>query len=138
MTAVSAFTGPAAARAYDFAAIARVVDVGGGHGKVLASILNQHPTLQGVLFDLPRVVAGALPFLASEGVTDRCEVVVNDMFVSVPTGGGLYMLSHVIHDWDDERVTKVLQACRRAMTPAAKLVILDRVMPERMGPDPMA
>jgi hypothetical protein len=64
-------------------------------------------------------------------------VVGGDMFVSVPAGGDLYMLSHIIHDWDDERATKVLQSCRRAMGPGAKLVILDRVMPERMQPDPI-
>jgi hypothetical protein len=120
MSAISAFTGPAAARAYDFAAIDRIVDVGGGHGRVLASLLKEHPKLRGVLFDLPRVVEGAPAFLAKEGVADRCEVVGGDMFVSVPQGGDVYMLSHVIHDWDDEHSIKILKACRRAMSPASK------------------
>jgi len=59
------------------------------------------------------------------------------MFASVPAGGDLYLLSHVIHDWDDPHATKVLQACRSAMAPMAKLLILDRVMPERIEPNPM-
>ena len=137
MSAASALVGSAAAEAYDFAGIGRVVDVGGGHGKVLASILKAHPNLRGTLFDLPRVVEGASPFLVKEGVADRCEAVGGDMFVSVPDGGDLYLLSHVIHDWDDQRATNVLQACRRAMAPAAKLLILDRVMPERIEPNPI-
>jgi SAM-dependent methyltransferase len=138
MSAVSAFTGPAVARAYDFAAIDRIVDVGGGHGRVLASILKEHPKLRGILFDLPRVIEGAPSFLARAGVADRCEVVGGDMFASVPAGGDVYMLSHVIHDWDDECSIKILQACRRAMSPGAKLVIVDRVMPGQIRADLMA
>jgi hypothetical protein len=137
MSALSALTGPAAARSYDFAGVSRVIDIGGGHGKVLASILKEHPRLHGVLFDLPRVVEGAAPFLAGEGLAGRCEVVSGDMFASVPSGCDLYLLSHIIHDWDDERAIKVLQSCRRAMGQSARLLILDRVMPERVLPDPM-
>ena len=137
MSANSALVGTTAAKAYDFSGVGRVVDVGGGHGKVLASILKAHPNLRGILFDLPRVVEGASAFLAKEGVADRCEAVGGDMFVSVPAGGDVYVLSHVIHDWDDEHSTKVLETCRRAMAPAAKLLILDRVMPERVEPSPM-
>jgi hypothetical protein len=137
MSANSALVGATAARAYDFSGVGRVVDVGGGHGKVLASILKAHPSLTGVLFDLPRVVEGAPAFLAREGVADRCEAAGGDMFVSVPAGGDVYVLSHVIHDWDDEHSIKVLQTCRRAMAPSAKLLILDRVMPERIEPSPM-
>jgi hypothetical protein len=137
MSSLSAITGPAVASSYDFAAVDRVVDIGGGHGKVLASILKKHPRLLGVLFDLPRVVEGAASFLTAEGIADRCEVVGGDMFESVPTGCDIYLLSHIIHGWDDERAIKVLQTCRRAMASTAKLIILDRVMPERVQPDPM-
>jgi SAM-dependent methyltransferase len=137
MSANSALVGASAAKAYDFSDVGRVVDVGGGHGKVLASILKAHPTLRGTLFDLPRVVEGASAFLAKEGVADRCEAVGGDMFASVPAGGDIYLLSHVIHDWDDHHSAKVLQVCRRAMEPSAKLLILDRVMPEHIEPNPM-
>ena len=137
MSANSALVGATAAKAYDFSGVGRVVDVGGGHGKVLASILKAHANLRGTLFDLPRVVEGASALLAKEGVADRCDAVGGDMFVSVPVGGDIYLLSHVIHDWDDEHSTKVLRVCRRAMAPSAKLLIVDRVMPERIEPDPM-
>ncbi|MES2032164.1 MAG: methyltransferase [Pseudomonadota bacterium] len=136
MSAISAITGPAAARAYDFARVRHIVDVGGGHGKVLASILQENLRLRGTLFDLPRVVDGALPLLSEEGVADRCDIAGGDMFVSVPAGGDLYLLSHVMHNWDDSRATLVLQACRRAMTEQGKLLILDRVLPEKIAPDP--
>ena len=136
MSANSALVGATAAKAYDFSGVSRIVDVGGGQGKVLASILKAHSSLRGVLFDLPRVVNGASSFLAKEGVADRCEAVGGDMFDSVPGGADVYMLSHVIHDWDDEHSTRVLQSCRRAMAPSAKLLILDRVMPEHIEPNP--
>jgi hypothetical protein len=85
-SAGSAVIGSVAAQAYDFTGIGRVVDVGGGHGKVLASILKAHPGLRGTLFDLPRVAEGAAASLAAEGVADRCEAVGGDMF-QVPAGG---------------------------------------------------
>jgi O-methyltransferase domain/Dimerisation domain len=137
MSANSALVGATAAKAYDFSGVSRIVDVGGGHGKVLASILKAFPNLRGVLFDLPRVVERASAFLASEGVAERCEAVGGDMFVSAPADGDVYVLSHVIHDWDDEHSIQVLQTCRRAMAPSAKLLILDRVMPERIEPNSM-
>jgi len=137
MSMVSAFTGPASAEAYDFARVKHIVDVGGGHGRFIASVLKAHPHLRGTLFDLPRVVEDAPKLLMKEGVSDRCEVVGGDMFTSVPAGGDIYLICQVIHDWDDEYASKVLRACRRAMAPAAKLVILDRVMPERIEPNPL-
>ena len=137
MSTVSAFTGPATAEAYDFARVKHIIDIGGGHGRFIASVLKAHPHLRGTLFDLPRVVEGAPTLLAKEGVADRCEVVGGDMFNSVPTGGDIYLLCQVIHDWDYEHARKILHACRLAMAPAAKLVILDRVMPERIEPNPL-
>jgi hypothetical protein len=137
MTAFSAFTGPAVAQSYDFAGVRHVIDVAGGHGHVLASILKAHPHLRGTLLDVPRVVEGARAFLAKEGVADRCDVVEGNMFASVPAHGDLYLLSHILHDWDEERAGAVLQACRRAMAPQSKLLIADLVLPERAEPNPV-
>jgi hypothetical protein len=138
MSGRSALTGLIAARAYEFADVRHVVDVAGGQGKMLASILKVHPQLRGTLYDLPRVAESASALLAEEGIADRCEVVSGDMFTSVPTGGDLYLLSRVIHDWDDPRAIQILQSCRRAMAPDAKLLIIDRVLPEQIQPEPMA
>jgi O-methyltransferase domain len=138
MSGRSALTGFVATQAYDFAPIKHVVDVGGGQGKMLASILKAHPHLRGTLYDLPRVVNGASLLLVQEGIAGRCEVVGGDMFTSVPAGGDLYFLSRVIHDWDDQRATDILRSCRRAMAPDAKLLILDRVLPEQLQAGPIA
>jgi hypothetical protein len=138
MTSRSSITGQAVAEAYDFGGVGRVVDIAGGRGKMLASILKAHPQLRGTLFDLPRVVENALGLLVTEGVADRCEIVGGDMFTSVPPGGDLYLLVHVIHDWDDPRAIEVLRSCRRAMGPKAKLLIIDRAMPERVEASPLA
>jgi hypothetical protein len=138
MSGRSAITGIAAAQAYDFGRVKHVVDVAGGHGKMLSSILKTYPHLRGTLYDLPRVASGATAFISQEGIADRCEVVSGDIFTSVPAGGDLYLLSRVIHDWDDLRAIEILRSCRRAMTPDAKLLILDRVLPEQVQPGPMA
>lgn len=133
-SAIAAMVGAVAAQCYDFTGIGRVVDVGGGRGTVLASILKAHPGLGGTLLDLPRVAEGATAHFAREGLAHRAEAVGGDMFAAVPAGGDLYFLSHVIHDWGDEDSIRILQACRRVMAPEARLLILDRVMPERIEP----
>jgi hypothetical protein len=133
MSAISSVTGPAIASTYGFAGFRHVVDVGGGHGKVLASILRANRHLRGTLFDLPRVVQGASQLLLREGVADRCDSVGGDMFEAVPSGADLYLLSHVVHNWNDTRAGQILQACRRAMSKGSKLLILDRVLPDRIS-----
>jgi O-methyltransferase domain/Dimerisation domain len=104
MTEWTATVAPTVAAAYDFSAIQTLVDVGGGHGQMLASILRAYPTLHSVLFDLPNVVKGAPPLLELAGVTDRCQVIGGNFFSAIPAGYETYLLSRVIHDWDDERV----------------------------------
>jgi hypothetical protein len=138
MTAISARTGPALAKAYDFSKSKHLVDIGGGQGQVLCSVLKNYPQLRGTLFDLPRVMDGARALIAREGVADRCDAVGGDMFTAVPTGGDVYLLSHVLHDWDDDRSIKVLTACRQALSSDATVLILDRVMPEIVQPTPAA
>ncbi|HEX5502371.1 MAG TPA: methyltransferase, partial [Thermomicrobiales bacterium] len=101
MTSNTAASGAAITDAYDFSGIARLVDVGGGHGLLLATALRAHPALRGVLFDRPEVVAGAAATLAAAGVAERCEIDGGDFFTAVPPGGDAYVLRQVIHDWDD-------------------------------------
>jgi SAM-dependent methyltransferase len=117
--------------AYDFGSFRRVADIGGGTGRLLADILMANPTVRGVLFDLPNVVAVAPPLLAASGVAERCEVVAGSFFDDVPGGADAYVLRAVIHDWDDARAAAILSNCRTAMTSAGTLLIAERVMPEK-------
>lgn len=111
---------------YDFSGIETVVDVGGGHGLLLATILRAHHRLRGVLFDQPEVVAGAAPLLERAGVATRCEVVGGNFFDSVPARADAYVLRQIIHDWDDVRATKILMACARAMSAAGRVLVVER------------
>jgi hypothetical protein len=128
MTEWTSSVAPTVAAAYDFSATETLVDVGGGHGQMLASILQAHPTLYGVLFDLPNVVAGASPLLDGAGVADRCQVIGGDAFKAVPEGLETYLLSRVIHDWDDERAIALLARCHQAMKPQGKVLLVERVI----------
>lgn len=118
--------------AYDFSQFSRIVDVGGGNGALMAAILSASPGSRGVVFDLPRGSAEALQKLADAGIGSRCEIVEGDFFRSVPQGGDAYILKYVIHDWDDAQSAGIFASCRRAMHPASKLILLERIMPERM------
>jgi SAM-dependent methyltransferase len=133
--AMSAFTAPIAAvvaTAYDFSRVRHVVDVGGGNGALLMGILKACPRLKGTLFDRPEVVERARPRVHELGLADRCEAVGGDFFAQVPAGADAYLLKHVIHDWNDDQAAAILQACRRAMSPAARLLIVEGVYPPRI------
>jgi hypothetical protein len=126
-TSRTAMENSAIVDAYDFSPFKTVVDVGGGQGTLLATILGRHPGLDGVLFDMPDVVEMARGRL--EAVQSRCRLVPGDFFESVPSGGHLYMLKRILHDWDDERSRKILATCRQGMPPHATLIVLDAVVP---------
>jgi len=137
MTALSNMSGPAVAAAYDFSRAGLCIDVGGGEGRLLAHILQAVPGPRGLLFDLPQVAAKATTFLGSLGLAERCAVVAGDMFESVPEGGDLYLLSAVIHDWEDEAAIRVLRACRQAMGAEARLLLIERVLDDAPAPTTM-
>jgi hypothetical protein len=115
--------------AYDFSALGTLVDVGGGHGGLLIAILGVNPELRAVLFDQPHVVEGAREPLAAAGLLNRCEISGGDMFDAVPAGGDAYLLSRVIHGWDDDRALVFLANCRRVMGPHSKLLVIEEVIP---------
>jgi orsellinic acid C2-O-methyltransferase len=119
---------------YDFGRYSCIADIGGGYGELIAAILAANPGSRGILFDLSHAIESARPHLEKNGVLDRCEVVSGSFFDEVPTGADLYVLKSVIHDWDDERATEILANVRRAMAASAKLVLIERLMPERMKP----
>jgi hypothetical protein len=99
---------PAVAAAYVFSGVGTLVDVGGGTGNLLTTILLANPGLRGVLYDLPHVAAEARQQVEMKGLADRCEVTEGSFFDAVPSGGDVYMLSHIIHDWDEERCLRIL------------------------------
>ena len=126
----------AAVEAYDFGSVRQVADIGGGHGTLLAMILQKNPHLHGILFDLPDVVAGADNGpLAQQGVRDRCDIIGGDFFQAVPEGADLYIMSTVIHDWHDEAACRILNNVRDAMADDARLVLVERVLRAPNQPD---
>jgi len=125
MTSRSRRQANAVLNACDFKRFACVVDVGGGHGLLLSAILANHPSLSGVLFDQPHVVAGSEPVLRGAGVVDRCQVVGGDFFEAVPSGGDAHVLKFVLHDWEDAQATAILRNCRRAIAPNGKLLVIE-------------
>jgi hypothetical protein len=130
--AMTSLSGPHAATvvaAYDFSGISKIVDLGGGHGSLIAAILKANPNMRGVLYDRPSVVAGARDLLNAEGVAHRCELVAGDFFQSVPAGGDAYILKWIIHDFQDDRSVEILKNCRRAMADVGKLLLVERVVP---------
>jgi O-methyltransferase domain/Dimerisation domain len=130
MTSLSAGAVAAVVNVYDFSGITKLVDVGGGHGLLLASVLSKYPNMKGVLYDDPKVIAGAERLLAAQGVADRCEITGGDFFRSVPADGDAYILKHIIHDWSDEECLTILRHCHDGVTANGKVLIVEMVIPE--------
>jgi hypothetical protein len=135
MTGFSRQAIPAVVEAYDFSGVKTLADIGGGYGHLLAGVLNANPHIQrGVLFDLPPVFAGASELLEKENVLERTELVRGDFFDEISVSADAYLLKHIIHDWTDEQNVKILQNIRAAMPDAAKVLIVDAVIPEDNEP----
>jgi hypothetical protein len=136
MTALSAPVAAAAVEAYDFNGIGTLVDVAGGHGEVLMTILKACPNVRGILADLDHVVAGAKPRIAAAGLSGRMQAVACDFFKAVPDGGDAYIMKHIIHDWDDERATAILKNIATAMgVKKGRVILLESVIPAGPAPD---
>jgi hypothetical protein len=135
MTALSASVIPAVLEVYDFSGIGTLVDVAGGHGHVLMSILEAYPEMKGVLGDLPHVLAGAEPRIRARGLSNRCRTEAIDFFRAVPAGGDAYIMKHIIHDWDDERALVILRNIRKAMNPGGRVILIESVLQPGNEPD---
>ena len=120
--------------AYDFSNFESLVDVGGGHGTLLKSILKPNPHLKGILFDMPSVVEGAAHLLEAEGLNRQCKIQGGDFFNSVPRGADAYILKNIIHDWSDEMAGKILRNCRESMVPGGKVLLAEAVIPDGNNP----
>lgn len=124
----------ALAGAYDFSAASTVVDVGGGKGHILAAVLAANPHLRGTVYELAHLAGSARACLAERGVADRCEVVTGDFFESVPAGADIYLLSNIVHNWNDAEARKILTNVREALGDGGKVICLDMVLPDDDSP----
>ncbi len=110
---------------YEWSALARLVDVGGGNGTLLAAILAAHPGLRGTLVELPGPAETAGPILAAAGVGERCEIVSGSFFEALPAGAEAYLLSGVLHDWDDEHALRILRRCADAARTTGRVLVIE-------------
>jgi len=129
MTNFSELAVEAVTAAYDFAAYRAIVDVAGGHGRLLAGILTTSPTATGILFDLPQVVAGAASLLREHRVAERVRTVEGSFFDAVPEGGDLYVLKNIIHDWPDDKAQQILKTLRAATRTGTTVLLIECVIP---------
>src|SRR5467141_2254807 len=113
---------------YDYSGKRLVVDVGGGRGDLISSVLVANPTMEGILFDLPQGSAEARPLLQAKGLEKRCLIKTGSFFDSVPAGGDVYVLSRILHDWPDNKAATILANCRRAIKEDGTLLIRDNVL----------
>lgn len=127
MTSVSGLSDRYAVAAYDFDAYRNIVDVGGGHGRLLAVILAAAPNALGVVYDLPDVIAGAAPV---PELGERLRLEAGSFFESVPSGADLYVLKHIIHDWPDHAAIAILRNVRDAAGPTGTVVLIELVIPD--------
>jgi hypothetical protein len=136
MAGFSEVVGPAILDAYDFDRIERLADVGGGHGRLLATILNRYPSMRGVLYDLPGVTAGAHASGCLAGVEDRIEIQSGSFLDSVPAGCDAYLMKHIIHDWSDEVCTRILRHMREQLPVHGRVIVCEMVIGDDPGPSP--
>ena len=129
MTNFSELALAAVTTAYDFTGYRTIVDVAGGHGRLLAGILAATPRSKGVLYDLPHVVADAEPLLRKHHIADRVNIVEGSFFDAVPDGGDLYVLKNIIHDWPDDKAFEILKTVRAATHDDARMLLVESVIP---------
>jgi len=131
MTAFSQRHSPAIASSFDFSRFGVIADIGGGHGYQLSAILRANPAANGVLFDQPHVIAGARPVLEDAGVADRVVLIGGDLFGDIPAGADAYVLTAVLHDWNDADAEAILRRVRVAIggRREARLLVIESVIP---------
>ena len=135
MASISGTENEAVARAYPFGKLRQLVDVGGAHGHLLATILRRHKKLRGVLYDQPQVVAAAAKsgFLSAPELAGRSETRGGSFFEAVPAGADAYLMKYVLHDWTDEQCLQILGHCRDAMAEGGRVLAVDHVIPKGNG-----
>jgi hypothetical protein len=120
-------------RCVDFSRYSSIVDVGGGNGELLETILRAAPGPNGVLFDLEQALEGAQERFKAAALQERCEIVAGDFFAEIPQGRALYVLKNILHDWPDDDCARILKQLRRAMPLTARLLVVERVLPDHVS-----
>ena len=123
----------AAARQLDWRTVKMAFDVGGGTGELLATLLEAHPSMRGRILDLPHAEAAAKRHLRARGLEDRCDFLAVSFFDPLPKGADAFLLKSVLHNWDDARAGAILRRCREAATGQTRVIVLERVVPERLS-----
>ena len=137
MVSITQPVGRALATKVSFDGVECAVDVGGGAGHLVATVLDAHPTLRGIVYDLGHARKIAEDTLRSRGVAERAVFVEGSFFDAVPPGAGAYIMKSVLHNWDDERAGRILDRCAAAMGAQSRLMILERVLPTHVSTSPM-
>lgn len=127
MTSFTSVENDALAARYDFSGFRTVADVGGGHGSLVAAVLEKNPGLQGILFDQPHIVEGSRARIAASPIAARCEVVAGNFFEGVP-GTDACMLKHIVCNWDDDAAIRILKSCHRALPPGGRILVIESVI----------
>lgn len=117
--------------AYDFSAFERVIDIGGGHGSLIAELLKQNPRVQGGVFDLSVVIEGTRKLIKEAGLENRCQCLPGSFFDFIPSGADAYIMKNIIHDWNDEEAVQILRNCQPAIGDHGKLLLIETVIKEK-------
>jgi hypothetical protein len=120
--------------AYDLSGVGVIADIGGGNGSQLIRVLQKYTGAKGILYDLPHVIERAKAPIEAAGLTGRCQLAAGSFFEAVPAGAQVYMMRHIIHDWDDEKSLTILRNCHRAMAADSRLLIIESVIPAGNAP----
>ena len=129
MRSVSRMVAQSLTQTLDLSGVKHVLDVGGGQGEMVVQLLHKFPALQASIKDLPHALAGAKTRLEAEGLQGRCALVEASFFEHVAEGADLLLLKSILHNWNDEQSLVILQRCRAAMKPGARLVLVERLLP---------
>lgn len=132
---ISRLTAAAVVESYDFSAVRRIVDVGGGNGSLVLAVLERYPQAEAVVFDLPHSADHAHAAIAAAGMGERCRFEGGDFFAAVPAGADVQLLKFILHDWNDADAVRLLTRCREALVPGGRVVIVEMLLPDEPRPE---
>jgi hypothetical protein len=135
MANVSGMAAQAVLESYDFGGLKTIMDVGGGNGSMVRTILGKYPQARGIVADLPYIAEQANDAIRAAGMTERCRFEPTDFFQAVPKGADGHLLKFILHDWNDEECATILRNCRAAIAPGGRLMVLEVIVPETPGSD---